>query len=255
MKRFFVILAAVFLLLPACSNRDEIRTEQLYLEEDIPYSEGSAFHLALKYDVEFPTAGFPKEVLEKVRRNIRIACFGEAYADFTAPVEELAQAYRNVELQDYRTSNEELLKEMEITEAEAANLNWGFDVLGEFHAPYGDALNYWVEHYDYMGGAHGMYSMTPIVIDRTSGDVLSYEAFTEGVGRERLMALIDKHKFNGFDDDPDIDKDQIFYVEQIEPSKTFTVGPEGLTFIYQPYDVAPYVFGVITITIPWEDLQ
>ena len=29
----------------------------------------------------------------------------------------------------------------------------------------------------------------------------------------------------------------------------------GITFYYQPYDVAPYVFGVIEITVPWEELR
>ena len=38
-------------------------------------------------------------------------------------------------------------------------------------------------------------------------------------------------------------------------SDSFTVGENGITFYYQPYDVAPYVFGVIEITVPWEELH
>ena len=52
----------------------------------------------------------------------------------------------------------------------------------------------------------------------------------------------------------DIDPADIFSVETIEPSEFYTVNEKGITFYYQPYDIAPYVFGVITITIPWEEL-
>ena len=52
-----------------------------------------------------------------------------------------------------------------------------------------------------------------------------------------------------------IDRDNIFFVDRIEPSDSFTVGENGITFYYQPYDVAPYVFGVIEITVPWEELR
>ena len=257
MKRFFTILTATLLLLPACTDNDSIRTENLSLNDETPFSEGSQFSLNLDFNVDFPVSGFEKEALAQVRKTIRKACFGDAYADFTAPVKDLAQAVRDEYAADYVSSNESFLRDMEITEAEANNLNWGFDIKGSFGETYGDYINYIVERYEYMGGAHGMYSLFPIVFDRKTGQTVTAEVFTNGVSRERLTELIDQHKFDELEDmiDDDINREDIFYVEVIEPSDYFSVGEKGLTYYYQPYDVAPYVIGLITITIPWEEMR
>lgn len=257
MKRIFAILAATLLLFPACTDSGNIRTENLSLEEGIPFSEGSEFHLNLDFDVDFPVSGFEKEALAQVRRTIRTECFGDAYTDFTAPVGDLAQAVRDEYAADYVRSNEEFLRDMEITEAEANNLNWGFDIKGFFGETYGDYVNYIVERYDYMGGAHGLFGLFPVVFDRTTGRTVGDEAFTGGVSRDRLAELIDSHKFDEMGEklDEDFNREDIFYVENIGPSDHFSVGENGLTYYYQPYDVAPYVFGIITITIPWEELR
>ena len=52
-----------------------------------------------------------------------------------------------------------------------------------------------------------------------------------------------------------INPDDVFYVDAIEPGEVFRVGEEGITFYYDPYELAPYVFGGIEITIPWEALE
>ena len=84
MKRFFTILTATLLLLPACTDNDSIRTENLSLNDETPFSEGSQFSLNLDFNVDFPVSGFEKEALAQVRKTIRKACFGDAYADFNS---------------------------------------------------------------------------------------------------------------------------------------------------------------------------
>ena len=53
----------------------------------------------------------------------------------------------------------------------------------------------------------------------------------------------------------DFDPKEVFYVDAIEPSELFSVGEEGITFYYDPYELAPYVFGGIQIRIPWDALK
>ena len=256
MKHAFAILLAALLLLPACTK--EIRTENLKLEEEIPLHEGSANNLSLSLDIDFPVSGFSTQGLESARLAIRTHTIGDAYADCTGPMEELGQIWRNNVAEDYLLTNQDMLEEMDIAEEDAPFLNWGFDYKGCFGEKYQHFVNYLIDKYEYLGGAHGMTAETPIVFDLETGDIVQYEVFTANVAPDKLKELIDTHKFDNLKDEIDefgIDKDQIFYVETIEPSPFYTVDEKGLTFYYQPYDLAPYVFGVITIPIPWEELK
>lgn len=254
MKRSLVFLFAAVIALTACQQ--EIRTERLSLEEDIPFSEGSQFQLGLRADVEFPISGFDKEALADVRKAIRVACFGDTFADFTDTPEKLGEAWRNWSVEGYKSTNEELLRDMGITEKEAFNLNWNSEVDGAFGEIYRNWVNYNVEQYNYEGGAHGMFGQFPMVFDLRTGERVNWDVFTGKLNTDLLKALLDEYKFDNMGEKvEDIDRDNVFYVDSIEPSQWFSVDEKGLTFYYQPYDIAPYVFGVIDITIPWEEIH
>ena len=255
MKRSFALLMAALLLLPACTK--EIRTETLKLEEDIPFHEGSNSYLDLDLDIDFPISGFNKQALENVRRAIRSHCLGDGYADFTGSLQELCQDWRDEVAKEYVSTNEATLEELEMEEGEAPFLNWGFDYKGSFGQRYLNFVNYMIEEYQYLGGAHGTNAEIPLVFDRKTGEIVPHTYFTGHLAPDLLKSLLDEYKLDNLKEtigDFDLNEDEIFYVEEIEPSEYYTVDEKGITFYYQPYDIAPYVFGVITITIPWEEL-
>ena len=39
------------------------------------------------------------------------------------------------------------------------------------------------------------------------------------------------------------------------PNGLYELTKEGVTWYYQPYDIAPYYLGVISITVPWKELK
>ena len=255
MKRSFALLMAALLLLPACTK--EIRTETLKLEEEIPLHEGSSNALSLSLDIDFPVSGFTAQGLEEVRRAIRTYAISDNYADCDGPLSELGQIWRNTVTEDYLETNQAMLEEMEMSEEDAPFLNWGFDYKGCFGETYRHFVNYLIEKYEYLGGAHGISVEMPLVFDLKTGDVVTHEHFTGPVAPELLKSLLDEYKCDNLKDiidENDIDPADIFSVETIEPSEFYTVNEKGITFYYQPYDIAPYVFGVITITIPWKEL-
>ena len=246
---------AALLLLPACTKG--IRTETLSLEEEIPFSEGSDNLLSLNLDIDFPVSGFPKEALETVRRAIRTHTIGEVYADFTGPLAKLGKDWRDAVVEDYRTSNESMLQDLEVSEEEAPFLNWGFEYKGAFGETWGKYVNYLVDQYEYLGGAHGMFGTLPLVFNLETGQTVTWKEVAPGVSDEKMTRLVNKHKYDDLKDmlgEEGIEEDTVFFAETIEPSPWFTVNGTGLTFYYQPSDVAPYVFGVITIPVPWEEL-
>ena len=103
MKRTLIFLLAAAFLLPACNQG--FRTETLFLEEDIPFREGSQNALDIKLNIDFPVAGYDREVLQAMCRNIRSHTLGENYTEFKGSLKELAADYRNTLVNDYMLTN------------------------------------------------------------------------------------------------------------------------------------------------------
>lgn len=40
-----------------------------------------------------------------------------------------------------------------------------------------------------------------------------------------------------------------------EPNGNFAVSEEGVTWTYNPYEIAPYSMGIIDLTVTWADLK
>ena len=247
---------AALMLLPACTK--EIRTENLSLDETIPFHEDSPASLDLLLDIDFPVSGFPKEALQDVRDAILANTLGESYLDFEGSLKEMGEAWRDAFVADYRVTNESMLTELEMTEEDAPFLNWGCDKKGAFGTTYDHYVNYIIDLYDYQGGAHGMYGTFPLVFDKKDGRVVSWQEFAPGISEEKMTELLTAHRLDDLKDTfgEDIpDEENIFFNQTIEPGSNFTVTEEGLDFYYQPYDIAPYVFGIITIPVPWAELK
>ena len=47
----------------------------------------------------------------------------------------------------------------------------------------------------------------------------------------------------------------VFGADSLAPNGLYEVTKDGVTWYYQPYDIAPYYLGVISITIPWSELK
>jgi len=256
MKRTLLFVAAALLALTSCTQG--IKTETLQLDEEIPFREGSDNHLELELDIDFPVSGFSKEALEEVRQTIRVHTLGENYTEFTGSLAEMGKAWRDAMAEDYIVSNTAMLEEMEMSEEDAPFLNWSYEYKGAFGETYDKYVNYMVDQYQYLGGAHGMYGLFPIVFDKESGRQVEWRDVVPGVSDDKMARRVYLHRLDDLKDtidEDDLDADNIFFSEDIEPSPWFTVNDKGITFYYAPYDIAPYVFGVITIPVPWEDLK
>ena len=50
-------------------------------------------------------------------------------------------------------------------------------------------------------------------------------------------------------DDPELEP------EAIAPNGNFSVGKDGVEWIFQPYEAGPYALGIISATLTWQQLQ
>ena len=111
---------------------------------------------------------------------------------------------------------------------------------------------YAVAYNDYTGGAHGMNALVCNVFDLTTGETVSEaDLFAEG-WQDGVSALL-KTALDAFLEAQEEGEDLIFGAPA--PNGNFSVSEEGVTWIYNPYEIAPYAMGSVELSVRWSDLK
>ena len=111
------------------------------------------------------------------------------------------------------------------------------------------------------GGAHSLDPIKMFVFDSNTGSKLKLADIFVPKFDSRLNRLIDKafRKQNGLSATDPLDKPKGDFFGLSEKKLTYThnfaVGVEGITFVYNEYEVAAYAYGPIDILIPWAELR
>ena len=45
------------------------------------------------------------------------------------------------------------------------------------------------------------------------------------------------------------------FTHEIKPNGNFTVSEQGVTYIYNQYEIAPYSMGAIHVSVPWDEIR
>ena len=220
MKRYLLILAAVLaaLLLAGC-NRG-IQTSTASHEGFTPLSDGSKVGYTYSYSMEYLTGGLPQEVVDRINAAIirRDILFTEE--DSGSDVRDACRQWEESGIAGYLSDAGEMMDEFD--GEDSYMFNWESGIDGSF-LPFDKArglLTYCCNANDYMGGAHGMYAE-------------DYAEEADAAGVE-------------MDD---------FFFSAPYPNGNFSVGKEGITWYFNPYDIAPYALGVIDVTLSWSQLE
>ncbi len=117
-----------------------------------------------------------------------------------------------------------------------------------------NAHSFWgfsVEIYTYTGGAHGMTTTSYTVVDLNSGkSLLLSELFAESdyhlINRMLCQQLAD-------DLGTSVDRleEKFYQPDNIVVDDNFMISDTGITWLFNPYDIAPYSNGTTRITLPY----
>jgi len=240
MKRILSLAAAV-LLVGGCG----LKTVTYSDEQATPLGEGLADSLFQSVSIEYPVKGADEAILGKIEDGILNAAFD--MEELPGSVEETATRYED-NLKDL------YFNEYEGIEVEAGVRTWEDRVNGYFSGRYRNFLSYMVEFYGFRGGAHGSNTMTPLVFDKNTGDIVPEEAFFADGYREPVAALLKTHLTEALEGDEEA-LAAVFGAEELAPNGLYEVTKEGVTWYWQPYEIAPYYLGVISISVPWSELK
>lgn len=245
MKRiaFITISAALLAGLYACSGNFAIT--KIEAEQSIALSENGIAFYNIKINYELPAKGY-NELCETINEEV----LGDEYENVRTS--EMAARYINNQATIYRNTNLRMLRELGLSENEVASLNWEESITGNFMPQSHNIISYKIEKYTYTGGAHGMPVEKYLNFRAGSYEEIDeddiFKDNSEDVLTAALTAKAQAHLTNS-------DGVSTLYVNQVEPCDNFFVSNEGITFVYNPYEIAPYSEGKIELTLSWDELK
>ena len=232
MKKLLAFAAAA-LLLTGC----QLKTATYADDQAIPLEEGQTDSLIMSVSLEYPVKGAPEEVILTTAFDLE---------EEPGTVIETARRYQD-NLKDGYFNEYEDVKEVGVR-------SWEDRVNGYFSGKYGPFVSYMVEYYGFRGGAPGIATMTPVVFNGKTGDLVSEEEFFVEGYRNPVAGLIRNHLLDALEGDEEA-LATIFEPDLVGPNGNFEGTKDGVTWYYQPYDIAPYDLGVISVTVPWKELK
>ena len=242
-KSYF-ILSALLLLAAGCSRELTYKTFEL---EDSVELAGIDAGCEVSCAFDYVTGGVGEEVKDKINASIVAGHILFEEADGLSDVPAACRRWV-----------EEQLGGFSVEEGYDGENAWRFHFEFQREGRFTTACKsrnlqtYAVAYNDYTGGAHGMNALICNVFDLTTGETVSEaDLFAEG-WQDGVSALL-KTALDAFLAAQEEGEDLVFGAPA--PNGNFSVSEEGVTWTYNPYEIAPYAMGAIELTVSWSDLK
>jgi hypothetical protein len=251
MRKTGIVLAAVaaMAMIGGCRQKTSNGTDVYVRNEKVALADNCPDSLAIKVNLEYPTAMDDKNALPKVTRLIIRTALGDKYDSLG--IKEAADTFVADRVKEYRDDNLDLWKKTNGSQG-ASWLNWEDNISGIFAGSRNDVSSYVVNHYMFQGGAHGISAETAINFNSKTGEEIKESDFFVNGYKDDLSSLLTSHLRESMTDD---DAYEALFIKDIEPNGNFKLSDKGVTYVYGEYELGPYYLGIIRVTVPWEELS
>lgn len=241
----FLPLCAAFLLFAGCACELSFKTFRL---DDSVRLEGMDATCEVSCSFDYLTGGVSRDVAERINAGI---VAGHILFEEAGGLSDVPAACR-------RWVEEQLggfdVPEGEFDEDNSWMYQFRYSREGRFTTVCKSRhlQSYSVSYSDYSGGVHEMYGTDADVFDLTTGEAVAEpDLFAPGY-EDGVAALLAK-AFEAYLAQEELEEDMFFGLPR--PNGNFTVSEEGVTWIYNPYEIAPYATGATELTVRWSDLK
>ena len=267
----WLTIVLVGLIAALCSTLQRIAMPHVVCKEysfdKVAYlSEGQESSLTFSIRYAYPVAvNAPEEVLSKLQRSVCQTVLGEAFLDMRP--QQAIEAYAALKHTEYIQNNLPLLQEWAIDPEDEPLCEPCFnEELIISAAPMTDHLpesadrflwSYAMDVYEYTGGAHGNRYLLIQNYDLETGDMVNEQDLFIDDYYEPLKTLL-LNALIAQTDNAESKRDlrrMGYSVADVVPNENFYVTQEGITYVYNPYEIAPYAMGCIEIFLPWETVR
>lgn len=191
----------------------------------------------------------PKKVADgyELRTSVLTAFFGRKVND-SVPDDSLLYVYGKEYFRKYIEANRDLYDG-------GHSFNWEVIVISTVSLNQDGLLVYRVDNYGYTGGAHGMGISRFVVFDTEENQQLSLDnIFVDGY-KDELSNMLERRYRESYYMEPEQSLTEAGLFENyIPPSENFFLTNNSIGFYYNPYKLAPYAMGGITISLLYEDM-
>ena len=255
MAGFSLLIACV--LLVGC-ERNALQTTSLSSEQVCYLTDAQEDSLTVSIHIEYPTAIGKTDALNNIQRDLKHRLFGEAYIEMEP--QQALDAYVAMLKTEYKINNLPLKEDWEKDnrDFEYAPICCEEQVLtGSVMGEVKGILSYCVERYVYTGGAHGSNFRQFVNYNLQTGEQIDEEQLFAENYQEPLTQLLLQYMVEQNDEIALIQdlQEAGYNVDDIHPNDNFYLAEEGITYVFNPYDIAPYALGETEILIPWSALQ
>ena len=210
-----------------------LQTTVVKYSKGIPYK-GCKY--TVDFDLRWPVAGAPHEVIGNIQNQLLQNIIGEKalnqdiYASINNHINATIYEWKKDIDDDCQSDWQEIYKGYFLTAAH-------------------NFISYMLEVYQYFGGAHGVGNTFSINFNLKTGRrvlesdlfVANYEKTLQGIIKSNLRRA-----------HPDLIGDITW--EDVVPNDNFYITSKGITYIFNPYEIAYYALGTIKVNLPWKDL-
>jgi hypothetical protein len=119
----------------------------------------------------------------------------------------------------------------------------------------GNLLSLGFFRYNFSGGAHGNYGLTPASYDLRTGRRLRYDDIFRPAAAQQLPALLGQAVRPQLNLKPGESLDKELFVSKMPITHNMYLTASGAVFVYQPYEIASYAQGEIVVFVPLASLR
>lgn len=264
-KNILVIIASlalVALFATSCFNKEKgIKFDNLAIKEQVYlFADNDTTKPFANVDIDFtyPKNYKSKEDLLKLQKIFIGTFFNDMSYDSLSPKEAL-NAYFDKYTNDYRDLGNQYYEDMGNLEGDNQPSWYWYQLFKSNEILFEDEsiLSYSVEHYYYEGGAHGSLSAMYYTIDLNNLTTITEENIFKPNFHHLLTERIVENLMKKYDvtTPEDLLNEGFFDINDIAPNNNFWLNNQGVHYIFNQYEIAPYSMGPIEVTIPYQEIQ
>ena len=240
----------------ACSGTytpEQLTFDSIKVEKRVPLTQdANSPAYEMNINVKYVREG-SDDVRKSVNDAITAKIFNLHYVDISAAVDSFvngnATSYKNDMLPLYNEDKRDIDKR--------PIYEYAADIRTRIEDGKEGVITYFIDMYNFEGGAHGLSQLLTLNFDKTTGKTITLEDVLVPGYKVKLNALLQKalmRKADCKDINELHDKGYRFSMEMY-PSSNYVLGRDGITFIYNPYEIAPYALGRIELTVRDNDME
>ena len=264
-KNILVIIASlalVALFASSCFNKEKgIKFDNLAIKEQVYLfadNDTTKPFANVEIDFTYPKNYKSKEDLLKLQKIFIGTFFDDMSYDSLSPKEAL-NAYFDKYTNDYRDLGNQYYEDISNLEGDNPPSWYWYQLFKSNKILFEDEniLSYSVEHYYYEGGAHGSLSAIYYTIDLNNLTTITEENIFKPNFHHLLTERIVENLMKKYDvtTPEDLLNEGFFDINDIAPNNNFWLNNQGVHYIFNQYEIAPYSMGPIEVTIPYQEIQ